>query len=158
MMKPTARVKKTKVITISTSPNKNYRLRLTVSSGKGRSQTPIASKLRTSNNVLTREKKIMRDIFNEIIKQEYMAPSSWKHSGCNETRPTETVSMNSRACLTHASSNSDSMECCCYLRDVQDLLADGKTPYERRFGRIFQRCLLNPCNVVAQWSHHSLLQ
>ena len=28
----------------------------------------------------------------------------------------------------------DSMECDCYLRNVQDLLADGKTPYERRFG------------------------
>ena len=31
-----------------------------------------------------------------------------------------------------------SMECCCYLRDVQDLLADGKTPYERRFGEPFK--------------------
>ena len=29
--------------------------------------------------------------------------------------------------------SADSMECCCYLRIVQDLLADGKTPYERRF-------------------------
>ena len=28
----------------------------------------------------------------------------------------------------------DSVECCCYLRSVQDLLEDGKTPYERRFG------------------------
>ena len=28
----------------------------------------------------------------------------------------------------------DPVECCCYLRDVQDLLADGKTPHERRFG------------------------
>ena len=28
----------------------------------------------------------------------------------------------------------DSMECCCYLRNVEDLLSDGKTPYERRFG------------------------
>ena len=28
----------------------------------------------------------------------------------------------------------DSTECCCYLRNVQDLLADGKTPYERRLG------------------------
>ena len=28
----------------------------------------------------------------------------------------------------------DSMECCCCLRHVQDLLADVKTPYERRFG------------------------
>ena len=26
------------------------------------------------------------------------------------------------------------MECCCYLRNVQDLLAEGKLPYERRFG------------------------
>ena len=26
------------------------------------------------------------------------------------------------------------MECYCYLRKIQDLLADGKTPYERRFG------------------------
>ena len=28
----------------------------------------------------------------------------------------------------------DSMECHCYLRNIQDLLSDGKTPYERRFG------------------------
>ena len=28
----------------------------------------------------------------------------------------------------------DSMECYTYLRNIQDLLADGKTPYERRFG------------------------
>ena len=28
----------------------------------------------------------------------------------------------------------DSMECYCYLRNIQDLLSDGKTPYERGFG------------------------
>ena len=28
----------------------------------------------------------------------------------------------------------DSMACYCYLRNIQDLLSDGKTPYERRFG------------------------
>ena len=28
----------------------------------------------------------------------------------------------------------DSMECNIYLRNIQDLLSDGKTPYERRFG------------------------
>ena len=33
---------------------------------------------------------------------------------------------------------SDPLECCCYLRNVQDLLADGKTPYERRFGESFK--------------------
>ena len=26
------------------------------------------------------------------------------------------------------------MECYCYLRNIQDLLSDGKTPHERRFG------------------------
>ena len=30
------------------------------------------------------------------------------------------------------------MDCCCYLRDVQDLLADGKTPCQRRFGEPFK--------------------
>ena len=32
----------------------------------------------------------------------------------------------------------DSMECYCYLRNVQDLLADGRTPHERRFGEPFK--------------------
>ena len=32
----------------------------------------------------------------------------------------------------------DSMECHAYLRNVQDLLSDGKTPYERRFGEPFE--------------------
>ena len=30
------------------------------------------------------------------------------------------------------------MECYCYLRNVQDLMADGETPYERRFGESFK--------------------
>ena len=33
----------------------------------------------------------------------------------------------------------DSMECYTYLRNVTDLLSDGKTPYERRFWETFQR-------------------
>ena len=32
----------------------------------------------------------------------------------------------------------DSMKCYCNLRSIQDLLADGKTPYERRFGEPFR--------------------
>ena len=39
---------------------------------------------------------------------------------------------------------SGSMECNCYLRNVQDLLGDGKTPYERRFGEPFT----GPINTV----------
>ena len=33
----------------------------------------------------------------------------------------------------------DSMECYTFLPNVQDLLSDGKTPYERRFGQPFNR-------------------
>ena len=32
----------------------------------------------------------------------------------------------------------DSMECYTYLRNVTDLLSDGKTPYERRLGKPFK--------------------
>ena len=34
--------------------------------------------------------------------------------------------------------SADSMLCYCYLRNIQDLLSDGKTPYERRFGILFK--------------------
>ena len=37
---------------------------------------------------------------------------------------------------------SDSMECYCYLRNVQDFLADGKTPNERRFGEPFKGTMI----------------
>ena len=32
----------------------------------------------------------------------------------------------------------DSLKCYCYLRNIQDLLSDGKTPHERRFGEPFK--------------------
>ena len=34
------------------------------------------------------------------------------------------------------------MECYTYLRNVTDLLSDGKTPYERRFGQAILKDLL----------------
>ena len=36
----------------------------------------------------------------------------------------------------------DSMECSCYLRNVQDLSANGRTFYERRFGEPLQRPII----------------
>ena len=36
----------------------------------------------------------------------------------------------------------DSMECYTYLRNVTDLLSDGKTPYERRFGQPFKGLII----------------
>ena len=45
------------------------------------------------------------------------------------------------------------MECCCYLRNVQDLLADGKTPYERRFQEPFKRPT-DPFGAMVE--HHAI--
>ena len=42
------------------------------------------------------------------------------------------------------------MECYCYLRNIQDLLSDGKTPYERRFHVTDQQYRLE------QWSNINL--
>ena len=44
----------------------------------------------------------------------------------------------------------DSMECCCYLRNIQDLLSDGKTPYERRFGVPFNSPVI-PCGAMEEY-------
>ena len=44
----------------------------------------------------------------------------------------------------------DSMECCCYLRNIQDLLSDGKTPYERRFGVPFDGPVI-PFGVMVEY-------
>ena len=38
----------------------------------------------------------------------------------------------------HKSWWAEAMECCCYLRNVQVLLADGHTPHERRFNSLFE--------------------
>ena len=42
----------------------------------------------------------------------------------------------------------DSMECYTYLRNIQDLLSDGKTPYERRFGEPFKGPIIPFCSLV----------
>ena len=68
---------------------------------------------------------------------------SWNH--CTSTpQRSETNGVAERAvrrvkegCIVAIGSEenwSDSMECYTYLRNVTDLLSDGKTPYERRFG------------------------
>ena len=42
----------------------------------------------------------------------------------------------------------DSMECYTYLRNVTDLLSDGKTPYERRFGQPFKGPIISFGSLV----------
>ena len=47
------------------------------------------------------------------------------------------------------------MECYCYLRNVQDLLADGKTLYARRFGEPFKG-LISPFRTVVEYQPISI--
>ena len=42
------------------------------------------------------------------------------------------------------------MECCTYLRNVADLLSDGKTPYERRSGQPFKGPI-NPFGPLVEY-------
>ena len=49
----------------------------------------------------------------------------------------------------------DSMECQCYLRNVTDLLSDGKTPYARRFGQPSKGSIFPFGSMV---EHHSICE
>ena len=49
----------------------------------------------------------------------------------------------------------DSIECYCHLRNIQDKLSDGKTPYEKRFGMPFNRPVI-PFGAVVE--HHLFLR
>ena len=44
----------------------------------------------------------------------------------------------------------DSMECCTYLRNIEDLLSDGKTPYERRIGEPIKRPII-PFGLLVEY-------
>ena len=46
----------------------------------------------------------------------------------------------------------DSMECYTYLRNVTDLLSDGKTTYERRFGKLFKGPIISFGSLVEYYT------
>ena len=45
-------------------------------------------------------------------------------------------------------------ECYCYLRNIQDVLSDGKTPYERRFGIPLKGPVI-PFGAMVEYHHTS---
>ena len=110
-------------------PNKNF-------SGDGKKFTAEKPKVTYTDNSL------------EVGKS--FEESSWNHR-TSTPRRTETNGIVERAVrrVTEGTSTvlfqsgfdeqwwADSMECCCYLRNVQDLLTDGKTLDERRFEESF---------------------
>ena len=46
----------------------------------------------------------------------------------------------------------ESIECDTYLRNIQDLLSDGKIPYERRFGELFKGPVIMFCSLVEHYT------
>ena len=50
----------------------------------------------------------------------------------------------------------DSMECYCYLRNIQDLLSDEKTPYERLFGMPFNGPMIPLIPFGAMVEYHPI--
>ena len=68
-------------------------------------------------------------------------PHRWESNGIAE-RAVRRVKEGTSAVLLQSCLNeswwADSMECYTFLRNVTDLLSDGKTPYERRFGQPFK--------------------
>ena len=88
---------------------------------------------------------------------------SWNHWYVNATqtngiaeRAVRSVKEGTSAVLLQSSLGdewwADSMECFCYLRNLQDLLSVGKTPYERRFGMPFDGPVI-PFGAMVELSH-----
>ena len=96
-------------------------------------------------------------IYTDILLEfgEACEDLSWNH--CTSTpHQSETDGIAERAVLRgkegmsavllqsslNESRRADSMECYTYLRNITDLLSDGKTAYERRFGQPFEGPLI----------------
>ena len=73
-----------------------------------------------------------------IVRQHH---TEWKTNGIAE-RAVRRIKEGTSAVLLQSGLGdewwADSMECYCYLRNIHDLLSDGKTPCERRFGEAFK--------------------
>ena len=78
-------------------------------------------------------------IFPGIIERQHH--TDWKQNGIAE-RAVRRVKEGTSAVLLQSGLDENwwasSLECYTYLRNIQDLLSDGKTPCERRFGKPFK--------------------
>ena len=71
---------------------------------------------------------------------------SWNHCTSTPHRSVRRVKEGTSAVLLQSGLDeswwADTMECYTYLRNVTDLLSDGKTPFERRFGQPFKEPII----------------
>ena len=79
--------------------------------------------------------KLVKIFLGIIVRQHH---TDWKETNGIAERAVRRIKEGTSAVLLQSGLDekwwADSMECHCYLRNIQDLLSDGKTPYERRFG------------------------
>ena len=80
---------------------------------------------------------IWKILWRSIVESPHLTPHRSETNGISE-RAVRRVKRGTSAILLQSGLDdkwsSDSMECFCYLWNVQDLLADGRTPFQRRFG------------------------
>ena len=99
-----------------------------------RSWNPIGSLKSPTLTIPWNSAKPVRTFPGIIVRQHHRSETN----GIAE-RAVRRVKEGTSAALLQSSLNenrwADSMECDTYLRNVTDLLSDGKTPYERRFGQ-----------------------
>ena len=102
------------------------------------SWSPMGSQKSFTRTILWNLAKLVKIYFGIIARLHHI---DQKQMGFAE-RAVRSVNEGTSAVLLQSGLNenwwADSMECNTYLRNVKDLLSDGKTPYERRFEQPFE--------------------
>ena len=99
--------------------------------------------------------RIWQSLWRSFLESFYVntAQIGSKRDGCKSQRR---VKEGTSAALMQSGLDkewwADSMERCCYLRNVQDLLSDGKTPYEKQFGMPFNGPV-TPFGAMVSYHH-----
>ena len=92
------------------------------------------------NQLQSREEKWYRYLASTVFRLTSRRTHRSKTNGISE-RPVRWIKEGTSAVLLQSGLDgkwwAESMECFSYLRNVQDLLSDGKTPHQRRFGEPF---------------------
>ena len=109
-------------------------------------------RIRAKTKLLRKHKGACKSSWSRIgILKSFTLTIPWTTSHRSETngiaeRAVRRVKEGTSAVLLQSGLNeswwADSMECYTYLRNVTDVLCDGKTPYERRFGQPCRRPII----------------
>ena len=126
-----------KVLSEGCESRNNYRYAFVVQDLATQLVQSCPCKSKTSQVTQTSSQKFLEPNWNHCT----LTPNRSKTSGIAE-RGGRRVKEGTSAVLLQSDLNeiwwADSMECYTYLRNIQDLLSDGQTPYEKRFGETFK--------------------